>query len=282
MLLKYISIIIGFLLCLLVFWNRLLRTRKSIDLFTEYNLIRICIYACLFIGSFFIVIFFIKKLLNITSKMLLFQQILERPLVISLIAFIKEYILNAPKNLYEWLYIYVKIRPAIDACCKFIQKNHIDERPTIIKIIVISMASFRIVLCLVFIHGVFCLHKLTYFYTCLAFLLIPVLFSIFLYSIKHLATNNKAAIQTFVNIQEDPTDGGWIISRTQKYSYYTDEQLASWGNYWAVYLYAIETIDHYYMLENKTKGYIYIFMYTFYGIGWGYILYRIYLNEYGL
>jgi len=190
-LLKNISIIFGLLCCLFILWSRLLRTRKSVDLFTDYNIIRISIYFSLFIVSIILIIYFVCQVFEISSKRAFLKSLLEKPRVVSMIFFIQEYIRNAPKNLYEWLYLYIKIRPTIDRCCKFIQKYSIGDKPAIIRIIILSTTSFRVIVCMIFIYAVFHLNNLSYFYNSLPLLLIPVLFSIFLYSINHLATNNK-------------------------------------------------------------------------------------------
>lgn len=280
-LLKNISIIIGFLFCLFILWNRLLRSRKPVDLFTEYNIIRICIYFSLCIVSMILIIYFVCQVFAISSKRAFLKSLLEKPRVVSIISFIQEYILNAPKNLYEWLYLYIKIRPIIDECCKFIQKYSIGDKPAIIMAIILSTASFRVIVCMIFIYAVFYTNNLSYFYNSLPLLLIPVLFSIFLYSIHHLATNNKKAIQTYVRFTYDTSDNNWIISRTQEYVYFTDEQLTNCGNDWVTYLYSIETLDDYSKIDKDIKVYVNISCYSLYAIGWGYTLYRIYLNNSG-
>jgi hypothetical protein len=278
---KYISILLGFFYCLSIIWNRLFRTRKPVDLFTEYNTIRIGVYLCLFLVSIMMVIYFVRQALEISSKGIFIKNLLEKPSIIALRYYLQEYILNGPKNLYEWLYIRIYIKPTIDTCCRFMLDYHIGEKPLILKSIILSILSIRLVVCIAFIHGIFFLHNFNYFFKCLVLLLVPILFSIFLYSIKYLATDNKEAIETFIHIKEDPdNEDGWIISRTEEYSYLSDEQVTGNAKMWERYCYAKSTIEYYYILDVEIKLYFNIFYYSFYAIGWGYILYRIYLNEY--
>jgi hypothetical protein len=280
---KYLSILLGLFYCLFILWNRLLRLRNPVDLFTEYTTFRILIYFFLLVLSIILFFYYIKKLFNIQPKLILLKRILEKPLFISLNIIIQEYILNAPKNLYEWFYERIKIRPFIEQCCGFIHEYTFNQKKYFMYILIFFMASFRIVLCFLFLHGVFYLHKLTYFYKGLIFLLIPMCFSILLFSIDHLSKINKVYIESLILFEPNETQDGWIISRKDENDLELTEEIMDYhAEMWFDYLYAIMTIDNYNSLEQKVKSYVNTFCYGFYAIGWGYILYRIYLNEYGL
>jgi hypothetical protein len=278
---KYLSILLGLFYCLFILWNRVLRTRHPIDLFLEYTIFRICIYLILLLLSIILLFYYLRKIANILPKRFV-RYLLEKAWVISIIQWITEYILNAPKNLYEWLYERIKIRPLIDSFTVIIYNNALNNS-YFAKIVLILMISFRPILCLVFLHGVFSLHKLTYFYKGLIFLLIPLCFTLLLFSIDHLSKINKAYIESLILFEPNETQDGWIISRKDENDLeLTEADMEYHAETRLLYLYSIMTIDNYNSLEQKIKPYVNTFCYGFYAIGWGYILYRIYLNEYGL
>lgn len=280
---KELSIILGLFFIVFILWNRLIRTRQPIDLFTEYTITRLVVYFCLFIGSILIVFFFIRKILNINSKMLLLKRLLEKPLLISFISFVQEYILNAPKNLYEWLYERIHIRDRMTPIGQFIYYHNLNERPYKMKLILGFFYSFQILLCLTFIHNIFVLHKLTYFYKALILLIIPMLFRLLIFMQYNLSTKLKQNIETFIDFVPKESNDGWVISRTEAYKdnpNLTDAKMDFYASYWYMYIHSLMSIDHFHRLEAKIKPYINIFCYSLYALGWGYILYRIYLNEY--
>lgn len=275
---KYLSILLGLFYCIFILWNRLIRTRHPIELFTEYTILRICIYTSLCILSIILVFFYLKKLLNVQPKGFL-KQLLEKSWVTSLNNLIIEYVLDAPKNLYEWLYERIKIRPIIESFTLLIHQNALNNS-YFTRIVPLLMISFRPLLCFLFLHGVFHLHKLTYFYKGLIFLLIPLGFNILLFSIDHLSKINKAYIEALILFEPNETQDGWIISRKDD-NELSEEDMDYHAETWLLYLYAIMTLDAYYSSEQKIKPFINIFCYSLYAIGWGYILYRIHLNESG-
>lgn len=282
--LKYLSIILGLLYCLFFLWNRLLRLREPVDLFTEYTYLRLLVYFCLCIGSCFIVLFFVRKLLNITSKMIFLKKVLENPRIVIITSFVVEYILNAPKNLYEWLYEHVHIRDKMTPIGKFIYYQNFNERIYKMAFILGFMYSFQILLCVTFIHNVFILHKLTYFYKVFLLLLIPMLLRLLIFMQYDLATKLKKNIETFMQFIPKESQDGFIMSRADDHTdnpNLTKERMDYFASYWYMYLHSLMSIDHFYRIETKIKPYIYIFCYSLYAIGWGYILYRIYLNEFG-
>jgi hypothetical protein len=279
---KYLSILLGLFYCLFLLWNRLIRTRKPIHLFMEYNMIRIFIYLCLCIMSLFLVLFFIRKLLHIKPKMLLLKQLLEKPSMITFMAFIEEYILNAPKNLYEWVYEHIHIRDRMTLIGQFIYYQKFNENPYKMRIIIGFLYSFQLIICLTFIHNIFLLHKLTYFYKVLLLLLIPMFFRLLLFMQYDLSKKLKNNIETFMTFVPNESNDGFIMDRADNHKdnqNLTKERMDYFASYWYMYLYCLMSIDHFYRLEDKAKPYVYIFCYSLYALGWGYILYRICLND---
>jgi hypothetical protein len=277
---RYLSILLGLFYCLFILWNRLLRKRNPIDLFTEYTTFRIVVYSCLCILSLLLVVHYLRKLLDIQPKLNFLKGIVEKPWFITLSIIIQEYVLQAPKNLYEWLYERIKIRPFIEQCCGFMHEFTLHKNKYLMITVILFMATFRIIVCLFFVYGVFLLHNLIFFYKSLIFLLIPMLFNLLLFSIDHLAKINKAYIASFILFEGNETRDGWIISRKDENDLELTEEIMDYhAEMWFAYLYAIMTIDTYHTLENKVKPYIYIFCYSLYAFGWGYILYHIYLKR---
>lgn len=280
---KYLSILLGLFYCLFILWNRLLRNRKPFDLFTEYNVIRVCVYLCLCIGSFIIVVFFIRKLF-VTPKNFLLRRLLEKPWLIRLITFVEEYVLNAPKNLYEVFYTQIPITDKMTKVGQFIYYQNFNERPYKIKLIIGILYGFQLFLCLIFIHNVFFLHKLTYFYKSLPLLLIPMLLRLLLFMQYDLSTKSIKNIEVFIKFIPKDCNTGWIMFRTDAYKEnpnLTNAKMDAYASYWYMYIHSLMSIDHFHRLENKAKPYVYIFCYSLYALGWGYILYRIYLNDSG-
>jgi hypothetical protein len=282
--LNYLSILLGLFYCLWILWNRLFRSQEPINLFTEYTTRRVIVYSLLFIGSILLVLFFIRKLFNLTSKMLLLKSLLNKPKLISLLSFVQNDILNAPKNLYEWVYERVHIRDRMTPIGQFIYYQNFNEKPYKMKFIIGFLYSFQILICLTFFHNVFLLNKLTYFYKILILLLIPMLLRILIFIQYNLSAKLKKNIETFIKFVPKESNDGWVMYRTDAYKdnpNLTKAKMDYYASCWYMYIHSLMSIDHLYHLEKKIKPYVYIICYSLYTVGWGYILYRIYLNEYG-
>jgi len=149
--------------------------------------------------------------------MVFLRHLLQKPWIVAFIAFIEEYILNAPKNLYEWFYKHVHIRDRMTPIGQFIYYQNFNERPYKIKLIIGFMYSFQILICLTFIHNVFLMHKLIYFYKALIVLLIPMSVRLLIFMQYHLSTKLKKNIETFVKFVPNESNNGWIMYRTDAY-----------------------------------------------------------------
>ena len=289
---KYLSIILGFLYCLFIFWNRVIRERLPKDLFTEYTSINLYTYNLLFVVCFFLTIYFIKQIFHIKPKYRLLNRILQIPFIENLSNKFLDiwilYIINAPKNFYEFLYKHIYIRPFIDKCCDYITKL---EMVRFINYFLIFKYSFIIILTTIFIHNIFFLHSLEYFYKYIWLLLIPTLFDLFIFSVSNLAKKNQKVIEERIimtlipeSISEPRVNYTVALNLHNKNNIllkitdqiYLKECLKFNGDLLLTYFTTQTIIDEYYTKEKKVQPYIYVYVFGLYTIGWGYVLFNIF------
>jgi hypothetical protein len=293
---KNISILIGLLYVLFILYNRLIRERLPRNILLDYNNLILLSYFLLFFTSLFIIIFYIREILKIKAKFRILNKLIEIPIMEKIFRLgadmVINYILKGPKNLYEFLYKRIKIRPIIDIICKKICDWDLNENIIFLYFILIYKYIFIFTIAVIFSIEVFYFSYFKYFYKSLLYLLIPLLIDLFLFIIYNLADKNKNVIEEWINFPVNEKGDGFnmrlnienkdnpllqingdekILLETIHFHYTT----------WYRYLYSKMTIDNFYTIEKKYKPFMYIIIYSIYGIGWGYILYRIYLNEYG-
>ena len=158
---QYLSIVLGFLYCIFIFWNRLIRERLPRDLFSEYNFILLCLYIFLFVICFYVTLYYIRQIFNIIPKYKILNRMLTVPMIANFsnrfLNIWNQYIVNAPKNFYEFLYNQIYIRPFIDKCCRFISYFVLQR---FINYFIIFKYSFILILTTIFILNIFFLHNL--------------------------------------------------------------------------------------------------------------------------
>ena len=287
---KIISIFIGTLYVVFVIWNRLIRERLPRDIFIDYNNYILFAYFLLFFSSLYIVIYSLREILQIHAKYRLLNKLIEKPIFEKIFRIgadiVINYILKGPKNLYEFLYKNIKIRPFIDKVCEFIAISKFTDNISSLYFLLIVKNSINIFLLFIFMVEVFIFHQFHYFYKSLSFLLIPLIIEIFLFMIYHLAKRNKIIIEEWINFPINDRGDGFnmrlnIENKNNPLLEITDENLLleimkEHAKIWHYYLYSCMIIDNFYNLEKKVKSYLYIFIYLLYSIGWGYILFGIF------
>ena len=146
---KNISIFIGLLYILLIIWNRLIRERLPRDIFIDYNYYILFAYFLLFFSSLYIVIYSIREILKIHAKFRLLNKLIEIPIFEKIFRIgadiVINYILKGPKNLYEFLYKKVKIRPIVDFLCKAINFISLNEKSYLLSLLLFFKYSFYII-----------------------------------------------------------------------------------------------------------------------------------------
>lgn len=287
---KYFSIFLGLLYCIFIIWNRLIREKLPRDLFSNYSTLLLYLYTFIFIICLYICIYNVRIIFNITSTYRLLNRLLRIPIIEKFsnkIVFVWElYIISAPKNLYEYLYNYIYIRPLIETLCHFIN-THAIKLKRIQIFIIIFRYSFLFLLAIIFIHDVFYLNRLIYFYKYICLLIIPILFDLFIFIIYNLSKKNKKIIEERIvmkpiyeenivryeiKLNLENTENVLLKIKDQKY---LEECLIYNSNSLHNYFVACNIIDSYHELEKKIKPYIYFFIYSLYAIGWGYVLFNI-------
>ena len=286
----FISIFIGLLYIFLILWNRLIRERLPRDIFINYNNYILFAYFLLFFSSLYIVIYSLRGIFQIHAKYRILNKLIEKPFFQKIFRIsadiVINYILKGPKNLYEYLYKRIKIRPIIDLLCKGIDYVSLNEREYLLYFILILKNNFNIIIVIIFVYDVFILNHLEIFYHSLPFLLIPLSFDIILFIIYNLANKNKNLIEEWMDFPVNDKKNGFnmrlkIENKDNPLLNIGDEDVLlkimhTHYRTWFTYLYSCMTIDHFYNLENKYKPYLNIFIYSLYSIGWGYILFCIF------
>ena len=147
---KNTSIFIGLLYILLIIWNRLIRERLPRDIFIDYNYYILFAYFLLFFSSLYIVIYSIREILKIHAKFRLLNKLIEIPIFEKIFRIgadiVINYILKGPKNLYEFLYKKVKIKPFVDNLCEKIVKFNLYENKLFIPLIIFIKYKYHILI----------------------------------------------------------------------------------------------------------------------------------------
>lgn len=207
--LKFISINIAVIYILFLFWNRVFRIRLPKNLDNNYSEIHVIIFTFLFLSCIFFLCFSIHKVI---SKMYLKKKgklsyYLSYIMETKISKFLIEYLINAPKHLYELFYQYITFRPLIE---KFgIIVWNMDPY-YYCKAILFIVYSLRIFVCIIFIIDIMYFKSFNYFYKSLIILLIPLIIKTSLYIIQDMSKKNKAYIEEeFLIIEVNETKDGY-------------------------------------------------------------------------
>ena len=135
---------------LLILLYCLIRERLSIDIFFDYNNYILFAYFLLFFSSLYIVIYSLREILQIHAKYRILNKLIEKPIFEKIFRIgadmVINYIIKGPKNLYEFLYKKVKIRPIVDLLCNVIDHVSLNEREYLLYFILIFKYSFQILI----------------------------------------------------------------------------------------------------------------------------------------
>ena len=93
--------------------------------------------------------------------------------------------MNAPKNIYNYFYMFIYIRPFIWSCAQFLH-IHFEMKPIIPYICFFILPRF--IIAIVLLIEVIFFNYIRCFYNLLGLLVIPLLFKIILYMIEHHST----------------------------------------------------------------------------------------------
>lgn len=189
-------------------WNRFIRTRlpREInyhDTLTFFDKIIILLFLCYLFLFIYYALKYFKIIPRPKSKFRVirdkFLTYLESKKIIMLISqFFSDNVMDGPKNVYEFFYTYIYIRPFIRFCGNLLH-SHFQDRPFLIYICGFILPKIIIVSSL-FIEVIFA-NRLYYFYYCLILYLIPLLFKIILYIIEHHAKGCLDVFQEYFSFK---------------------------------------------------------------------------------
>lgn len=187
-----ISIIFTILLAMLIIWNRFIRSRMPNEIVLQPFLNEQCvIIGMLFLCWFSIFIYYVLNFLRIiprpNSMLSLYLQkvaqiLAEKPYFKQFIQLYENTIINGPTFTYDYIYQYIYIKPIIHKIGSKLS-YHFYNNPIIPYIFCIVIP--RILPWLILLIELVCYQYVHYFYLSLIILVIPLLFKIILYMIKH-------------------------------------------------------------------------------------------------
>lgn len=186
------SIIFTLLFAIFIFWNRFFRLRlpRSIEMQPYFNLH--CFFILVFfIGSFSLFLYYLLKFLkliprprsrlsSVKNRILLY--ISNKPQIMVAGQFIYKTVINGPTTVYDYLYQYIYMRPFIQRTGSFLVK-YFTEKPIIPYILFLVLP--KLIPWFILLFEIIYYQHITYFYKALILYLIPLLFNIILYMIKH-------------------------------------------------------------------------------------------------
>lgn len=267
------SILLGLFIVIFLIWNRLrVRLPKVLD--GVYSLQQYVVFCFLFFIMCVLLFVSVKKILNYKLQPNgLINKLFEIPGVTFIVGNIIIYIFNAPKNLYNWLYDYIIIRPFIETLG--VKIWNYDPYNINFKYMLFFTYSIRIFICVIFIIDIFYFHCLKYFYKSLILVLGLMIFRVCLYIIKDLSQKNKIYIETeYLIIEANETGDGFYVDPNKNYEeILTQKQIDVLSVNWVAYLANCMFVDKIYDYDSIYKKYIDFFCYSMYVVGWGYIIF---------
>ena len=197
----FFSFIFTIIYILIYLWNRFIRIRLPREInYHEILTISDKFIVIIFLGYFFLFLYyfltFLKVIPNPKSKInkfyIKFINFLKAKKYINIsIIFINKHIINGFDNVYNYLYMFVYIKPFIRFCANILHKYFINK-PFIPYCLFLILPRFIIVIIL-FIEIVF-FNYIYFFYKILILLSIPLIFKLILYMIEHHA---KSCLDVF-------------------------------------------------------------------------------------
>lgn len=271
---KYLFILLVIILflhsCLSNIWHHLLRERLLRDLIYDINPYLLFIYFFLF--ALFLLRFFYTLKLLFNKRIIWF---FERPIIRKFYSFIDFYIINSKKIFYnhrvklaEYLYkfcIFIETDEICEQICIFIETKGIHEKKIIKYSLFLIIYLIKLLVSIIFLYDILFYHKFIHLIKVIPFLIIPTIFHLILYIIFNYAERSQYTLDLvfdFINNDDDNHDF-----------------LKNYNNCWFTYLLTMMTIDKYYYFEKKYKLYFYLIIYSFYSVGWGYLLFKIFFYD---
>lgn len=274
--LNLISIILGFIYVIFLFWNRLIRERLPYQLCGNYNNDILAIFCALFLSSVILFIYYLRQILQKQSKYTIISKILKITYVQNIVNFFIKYILKAPYNSYIWIYNKINLLPAVEKLGAHVWNRDPHKDPYKIFILCCS-CRFIVVLC--FLIDVFIFHKFNYFYKSLILLLIYLICNTIIFVLKDISFDNRKHItDNYITVENDLTTFSFIVDF--KFSYdgdRSDQMLNNHFNVWVCYLANCMFADKYYEYVDKYNTFINVLYYGIFTIGWGYIVFQFYI-----
>jgi hypothetical protein len=177
---------------LFIIWNRFIRIRLPKDFIVQESLNRFTImiilffFLCLLIHLYYVLKYF-QIIPRPNSKLSLLikkfdEKYGKRKLVISIITFINDTIIQGPANTYDLFYQHVTVKTYLQYIGAKLSYHFVDN-PDILYILCFVIP--RLLPWHILLLELICYHHIKYFYTSLILLLIPLLSKILFYMIKH-------------------------------------------------------------------------------------------------
>lgn len=205
-----IKLLLGFITTIIfsfiVFWNRIIKERlpKEIQYESIMTIDTIFLYL-IFVLEISILFYFLFKYLNKgLTRSTIISNLFNKVWFNNVLLFFKEYIIEGPHNIYKYAYKSLYMRPVINyigakLSYYFTGKEFIPY--------IIGFALPRLILWVVLFCEIIIMQKINYFYKTLILLLVPVIFSIILYIIKHHAMESIAFYEELFNFDVNEETG---------------------------------------------------------------------------
>lgn len=271
--LEVISINLGLTYILFILWLRVIHKRLPVELDGNFDSITYGIYLMLFILSLIMFVYYLRKILGIKSKYKLLRIFLEYQSILKLVTFIKDYILNAPYNLYIYIYNKYDILNIIEQIGRFIWNYNLFKYTKIIYI-VICFLRFIIVFC--FFFDVIIFNKFNFFYKSLILLFVILIIKAIIFVLKDISKDNRTYIsENYISVETTETKDSFYLEFQPHFVGEKTENVLQ-GHYiiWVCYTANCMFADNFYEYTEKYDKYINIIYYGIFTLGWGYIIYK--------
>lgn len=200
----FISFIITIVYILLYIWNRFFRNRlpkevgyhEVITLQDKFAVI-ICFFYFLLFSYYFLKYFKIiprpnSKFKKIVKKISLYLE--SKNFLKNLLEIFDKYIAKGPCNSYDYIYLYVYVKPFIWFCARILH-NNFEMRPVIPYILFLTLP--RLLIAIILLTEVLFFNYIYFFYKSLMLIIIPLIFKIILYMIEHHSTQCLDVLQEY-------------------------------------------------------------------------------------
>jgi hypothetical protein len=259
---------IGILLVGFLIWNRLIRSRDIVDFVNTKPIYFLSLIINVLIISF--LMYQIFCILNIKLKIKFSS--------ISLFAKFTQKLNSVINDIFKitFNYIFYNIPKVFSLGDKLYKLgsylyDNIYLNKLWLNLIVISFSVLpKVIVSLLFFYDVFIHQQLNLFFKSLILLIIPLFFSVFLYTLKDFSYTNRKIIQTqHLDITKMANGNAVIKAKVEFKSQAQFKEYADmWNKFGSILIFSGATQD----LVIKYSLYVNLFCYLIYLIGWLYIL----------